>query len=215
MEHTDFNNKLIGILRGYDSEDALFAAEKAVEAGLSIIELAIRQGYEREDITTLLTLRKYLPENVLLGAGTVIDLRTLNAAQRCGIDFVVSPGLVRDVLALCVSRAIPCIPGALTPTEILEANSLGAFMVKMFPADAMGPAYIRAVKTPLTDVKLVAMGGITPENIGEYSKAGVTAFGISTGFFVPDEVKKHNADAIKKRISAYNDALDTAIKSKS
>lgn len=212
MEYTDLNNKLIGILRGYDSEDALFAAETGIKAGLSVFEFAIRQGHEREDITTLLTLRKYLPENILLGAGTVLDLRTLNAVQRCGVDFVVSPGLMRDVLALSQSRGMLCIPGALTPTEILEAYNLGAQIVKLFPADAFGPEYIRAIRAPLSHIPLIAMGGITPENIGKYSKAGVTAFGISTGFFVPDEVKKHNEAAIQKRITAYNDALKDALK---
>ncbi|MBQ9950162.1 MAG: bifunctional 4-hydroxy-2-oxoglutarate aldolase/2-dehydro-3-deoxy-phosphogluconate aldolase [Clostridia bacterium] len=198
-----FEKKLIAILRGYSFNDALFAINTAVKGGIDVFEIAIRHGYETQDLITLSALKKTLPESVILGAGTVLGVELMEKAIRAGADFIVSPVVEPAVITKCKGYGVPCIPGASTPTEIYNAYSLGATLVKFFPAGDMGSTYLRAIKSPLSQVPIVAMGGITSNNIAEFSDAGATSFGISTGIFRPEEIASRNETAILNRIKAY------------
>lgn len=198
-----FEKKLIAILRGYSFNDALFAINTAVKGGIDVFEIAIRHGYETQDLITLSALKKTLPESVILGAGTVLGVELMEKAIRAGADFIVSPVTEPAVITKCKGYGVPCIPGAATPTEIYNAYSLGATLVKFFPAGDMGSTYLRAVKAPLSQIPIVAMGGITSHNIAEFSDAGATSFGISTGIFRPEEIASRNETAILNRIKAY------------
>ena len=99
---------------------------------------------------------------------------------------------------------IPCIPGACTPTEIYNAYKCGATLVKLFPANELGPKYLKSVKQPMPQIPIIAMGGITPQNIAQFSNAGAAAFGISSGIFRKEEIKAQNESAIINRIKAYS-----------
>lgn len=199
----NFEKKLIGILRGYSFNDALFAISTAVKGGIDVFEIAIRHGYETQDLITLSALKKTLSDSVILGAGTVVGVDLLDKAVRAGADFIVSPVAEPLVIRKCIGYGVPCIPGASTPTEIYNAYSLGATLVKLFPAGEYGSSYLRAVKAPFPHIPIVAMGGITPHNIAAFSDAGATSFGISTGIFKPDEIAKQNEAAILSRIKSY------------
>jgi 2-dehydro-3-deoxyphosphogluconate aldolase/(4S)-4-hydroxy-2-oxoglutarate aldolase len=116
-----------------------------------------------------------LPEGFLLGAGTVIDADTVRAVVQAGAQFVISPVFKREVIAACHERGVPVAPGCFTPTEILEAHEAGADIVKLFPATTLGPQYIKDVRAPLPQVKLMPTGGVSPDNAGDWIRAGAVA----------------------------------------
>jgi 2-dehydro-3-deoxyphosphogluconate aldolase/(4S)-4-hydroxy-2-oxoglutarate aldolase len=121
-----------------------------------------------------------MPDGFLLGAGTVTDVATARAVIDAGAAFVVGPVFRPDVIAACHDRDVPAIPGCFSPTEILAAHEAGADLVKVFPATALGPAFIRDVRAPLPQVKLVPTGGVTIENAGEWIRAGAAAVGVGS-----------------------------------
>jgi len=113
-----------------------------------------------------------------VGAGTVLDEAAARAVIDAGARFVVSPTLDHAVIRACRERAVPCMPGAFTPTEILEAWRAGASLVKLFPAASLGPGFIRDVLAPLPFVRLVPSGGVTLENAAEWIRAGAAAVSV-------------------------------------
>lgn len=121
-----------------------------------------------------------MPDGFLLGAGTVTDAATARAVIDAGAAFIVGPVFRPDVIAACHDRDVPAIPGCFSPTEILAAHEAGADLVKVFPATALGPAFIRDVRAPLPQVKLVPTGGVTIENAGEWIRAGAAAVGVGS-----------------------------------
>jgi 2-dehydro-3-deoxyphosphogluconate aldolase/(4S)-4-hydroxy-2-oxoglutarate aldolase len=116
-----------------------------------------------------------LPEGFLLGAGTVIDAGTARAVVDAGARFVISPVFRPEVIAACHECGVPVAPGCFTPTEILDAHEAGADIVKLFPATTLGPQYIKDVRAPLPQVKLMPTGGVSPDNAGDWIRAGAVA----------------------------------------
>jgi 2-dehydro-3-deoxyphosphogluconate aldolase/(4S)-4-hydroxy-2-oxoglutarate aldolase len=121
-----------------------------------------------------------LPADFSLGAGTVIDGKTAKACIDAGASFVVSPVLRRDVIAACRAQDVPAMPGCFSPTEILDAWDAGADIVKVFPATALGPAYLKDLRGPLPDLKLMPTGGVTIENAADWIRAGAVSVGIGS-----------------------------------
>lgn len=121
-----------------------------------------------------------MPDGFLLGAGTVTDVATARAVIDAGAAFIVGPVFRPDVIAACHDRDVPAIPGCFSPTEILAAHEAGADLVKVFPATALGPTFIRDVRAPLPQVKLMPTGGVTIENAGEWIRAGAAAVGVGS-----------------------------------
>ena len=121
-----------------------------------------------------------MPDGFLLGAGTVTDAATARAVIDAGAEFIVGPVFRSDVIAACHDRDVPAIPGCFSPTEILAAHEAGADLVKVFPATALGPTFIRDVRAPLPQVKLMPTGGVTIENAGEWIRAGAAAVGVGS-----------------------------------
>jgi len=121
-----------------------------------------------------------MPEGFLLGAGTVTDADTARRVIDAGAKFVVSPVFRRSVIEACHQQGIPVMPGCLSPTEILDAWDAGADVVKVFPATALGPGYIKDIRGPLPYVKLMPTGGVTLDNAGDWIRAGAVAVGVGT-----------------------------------
>jgi len=121
-----------------------------------------------------------LPGDFLLGAGTVTDVATALAVIDAGASFVVGPVFRPDVIAACHERDVAAMPGCFSPTEILAAHESGADIVKLFPATALGPQFIRDVRAPLPQVKLMPTGGVTLDNAGDWIRAGAVAVGLGS-----------------------------------
>ena len=121
-----------------------------------------------------------LPKGFLIGAGTVLDGPTATRAANAGAQFIVSPVFRKEVITAAHVRDVPAMPGCMTPTEILEAWDAGADIVKVFPATALGPGFLKDVRAPLPDVRLMPTGGVTLENAGDWIRAGAVAVGVGS-----------------------------------
>jgi 2-dehydro-3-deoxyphosphogluconate aldolase/(4S)-4-hydroxy-2-oxoglutarate aldolase len=147
------------------------------EGGLTALEVTMTVPGAVELIAELAPT---MPDGFLLGAGTVTDAETVRRVIDAGAKFVVSPVFRRSVVDACHERETPVMPGCLTPTEILDAWDAGADIVKVFPATALGPGYIKDIRGPLPHVKLMPTGGVTLDTAGDWLRAGAVAVGVGT-----------------------------------
>lgn len=167
--------KVVAVVR-LDSGDQLIKVAEALKAGgVTAIEFTVPTPGALDMIKQAAA---HFGDEILMGAGTVLDAETARAAILSGAQFIVTPALNPKTIQLCRRYGKPVIPGALTPTEILTAWEAGADMVKIFPAESMGPGYLKAVLAPLPQVRLAPTGGISADNAADYLKAGATALGV-------------------------------------
>jgi 2-dehydro-3-deoxyphosphogluconate aldolase/(4S)-4-hydroxy-2-oxoglutarate aldolase len=138
-----------------------------------------------------------------IGAGTVCTEQELESALNAGAQFIVTPIINEAVIRSCVAKGIPIFPGAFTPTEIYNAWSLGATMVKIFPNSVLGADYIKDVKAPLNKIKLVPTGGVSLDNILEYKKAGADGYGMASHLFDKKLIQEKNWDGLKAHFSEF------------
>ncbi len=137
-----------------------------------------------------------LPDGFLLGAGTVIDAETARAVVDAGAQFVISPVFKPEVIVACHQCGVPVAPGCFTPTEILAAHEAGADIVKVFPATTLGPQYIKDVRAPLPQVKLMPTGGVSPENAGDWIRAGAIAVAAGSSLLDAGAIENGRFDVI-------------------
>lgn len=176
---------VVGILRFFKRAEVEKLVPASIDGGLRNIEVTMNtEG--AEDLIRLTA--DLVGGNGNVGAGTVTDLETLDRALKAGASFIVTPAVVPDVIQACVQRNVPIMPGAMTPTEILTAWKLGATMVKVFPADQLGPGHIKALKAPFPQIPLMPTGGVTVESLPAFKKAGADAFGVGGPLFDPKQV---------------------------
>jgi 2-dehydro-3-deoxyphosphogluconate aldolase/(4S)-4-hydroxy-2-oxoglutarate aldolase len=170
---------MIAVLRAPSCELLVRAARAIHAGGIPIIEITLGLPGALEAFGQLAA---GLGSQIVLGAGTVLDATAARDAVSAGARFVVSPILDPEIVEVTHSLDAVAIPGALTPTEIRNATRAGADLVKVFPCSAVGgPDYVRGVRAPFPDIKLVAMGGIHLENVVDYLHSGVAAVGLGAG----------------------------------
>jgi 2-dehydro-3-deoxyphosphogluconate aldolase/(4S)-4-hydroxy-2-oxoglutarate aldolase len=170
-----FDSGVVAIMRA-NSSDQLLEAAKAVQAGgVEAIEVTMTTPGALDVIRQATS---QFGNQVLFGVGSVLDAETARAAILAGAQFVVCPTFKSETLEICKRYSIPVVPGAYTPTEILTAWEAGANAVKVFPASAGGPAFIKAIKGPLPQISLSAVGGVTIENTADFIRAGVDFVGV-------------------------------------
>ncbi len=170
------SERLIPVVRVATSKEAVEVAKALVKGGSHLIEITMTvEGA----LGAIRELRQEMGEGIWVGAGTVLDGRMAGEALQAGAQFLVSPSLSTQVISVARQAGVAVIPGAMTPTEILSAWEAGADLVKVFPAEALGGAsYIRAIRAPLPQVRLVPTGGVNPQNALEFIKAGAVAVGM-------------------------------------
>jgi len=151
--------------------------------------------------------KKQLGDRVLLGAGTVLDPETARAAILAGAEFLVSPAVNLEVIRLCRRYDKLVMPGAFTPTEVLSAWEAGADIVKVFPADVLGPAFFKALKGPLPQVKLMPTGGVDLTSASEFLKAGAVCLGVGSQMVDPKLVAARDFAAITALAKQYVDIV--------
>lgn len=165
---------IVPVVRGKDVEEAIEYCKGLVEGGINVLEVTFTIP---NAIDVFKKLQEVLPEDTLIGAGTVVDEITARLAILNGAKFIVSPAFDKDVAMLCNKYQIPYMPGCITPTEVLEALSYGVDVVKLFPGSLTGPSYIKAIHGPIPYVNIMPTGGVSLENLEEWFKAGVYAVG--------------------------------------
>lgn len=168
---------VVAIVRLNSSESLTRVAEAIAEGGVRYIEFTMTTPGALE---VLGKVTERFGDDVIFGAGTVLDAETARAAILAGARFVVAPNLNPEVITLCNRYSAPVMPGALSPTEIMQAWDLGADVVKVFPCSAFGPDYIKAVLAPLPQVKLAPVGGVDLGNVAEYIRAGSACVGVGS-----------------------------------
>lgn len=191
--------KIIAIVRGYSEEECLSLAKALCAGGVHLMEVTFHQTDKEEQqrlVTILKRLNAELGDKMCFGAGTVTDVHMVDMAQEAGCRFIVSPDTDEDVIRETVKRDMVSIPGALTPTEIKQACKYGADYVKVFPANRVGPAYFKDVHAPLSQAKMLAVGGVNAENAPEYFKAGAVGAGVAGCLFTKDQIKNGEWDKI-------------------
>ena len=189
----------LGILRGIRAQAIDPLVEAMVPAGLKALEITMNT----EAAPTLIRhMIRAADGRLSVGAGTVLSMPDLRGALDAGAQFIVSPTLVPEVVAYCATHGIPVFPGALTPQEILAAHRAGATMVKLFPAGALGPEYVREIKGPFQDIRLLACGGVNPGNVQSYFEHGASAVAFGGGVFQPALLEAGNYEEIARRLVA-------------
>jgi 2-dehydro-3-deoxyphosphogluconate aldolase/(4S)-4-hydroxy-2-oxoglutarate aldolase len=187
---------VVAVIRLRDAARLAAVVAALTEGGVRAIEITMTVPGA---IALIRETAAKLPAGTILGAGTVTDAATAAAVIDAGARFVVSPVFRREVVRACHERDVPVMPGCFSPTEILDAHDAGADIIKVFPATMLGPGFIKDVRAPLPQVKLMPTGGVTPSNAGEWIRAGACAVGIGSALVDPALVERDGWDAIADR----------------
>lgn len=191
---------IIGIIRNLSFEEIRQILPLFHDAGLTSIEITMNTRDAEKIISYAVD---HYSENMNIGAGTVCSEDDLHKAIAAGAQFIVTPIINGNVIQLCVEKEIPIFPGAFTPTEVYKAWSMGASMVKIFPATSVGPAYIKELKGPLNQVKLLPTGGVTLDNIESFKEAGSDGFGIGSQLFNKAFIKEKKWERLKSHFQEF------------
>ncbi|MDI6600831.1 MAG: bifunctional 4-hydroxy-2-oxoglutarate aldolase/2-dehydro-3-deoxy-phosphogluconate aldolase [Thermoanaerobacteraceae bacterium] len=187
-------NGIVAIMRKVEKDRFDGVLNALIEGGIKCIEVTADSDGAFEFIKDMTS--KY-GDKLCIGAGTILDPETCRMAIISGAQYIVTPTLNSDVVKTANRYGKPCIPGAMTPTEILTAYENGAEMVKVFPAGSLGPSYFKEVLGPLSHIPLMATGGVTLENIADFKKAGVKAFGIGSALTDKEAIRLGDFKKIK------------------
>lgn len=195
---------LVAILRGLEPERAAAVGEVLVECGFDIIEVPLNSPAPLDSIATLV---KTLGTRALVGAGTVLTEVQVDHLADVGAGLVVSPNCNPAVIGRTAARGMVSFPGVLTPTEMFAALEAGASGLKVFPAEMVTPAMIRAVRAVLPpQVPVLAVGGISAANMGDYLAAGTTGFGVGGSLFKPGKPLDAIAADARAMVEAFRAA---------
>lgn len=173
--------RIIAIVRGIESEKCLKVAQALYEGGIRLMEVTYDQKAPdswKSTAQAIGNISKQFVGKLLVGAGTVTTPELVELTHSVGGQFIISPDTNVDVIRRTRALGLVSMPGALTPSEILTAHSAGADIVKLFPAADLGPGYLKAVRAPISHVKMMAVGGINESNIGQFLAAGAIGAGI-------------------------------------
>lgn len=188
---------VVAVIRADDSGQAVKIAEACVKGGITSLEITFTIPYAHHVIESL--SEHFASEDVVVGAGTVLDPETARIAILSGAEFVVSPFVQPDVMRMCNRYAVLCMPGAMTIKEVAEGLEYGADIVKLFPGEALGPAMIRSIKGPLPQANLLPTGGVDVDTIEQWLKAGAAAVGVGGSLIAPARTGDYAAITEKSR----------------
>src|SRR5947208_16405622 len=191
---------IVAVVRSPDSQQLVEVARALADGGISVVEITMTVP---DALDVVRQVRRALGERLLLGAGTVLDAETARAALLAGAEFLVAPTVNLDVIRLCQRYDRPVMPGAFTPTEILTAWEAGADIVKVFPADVLGPAFFKAMRGPLPQVRLMPTGGVDLTTAADFLKAGACCLGVGGQLVEPRAVAERNFDRIRDLARQY------------
>lgn len=197
---------VIPVIRASSREEALAVIEAVAAGGITTVEVTMTVPDAIELIAELSDRGE-----LLIGAGSVLDPESARECIDAGANFIVSPATNFDIILYCNDAEIVVMPGALTPTEIVNAWEAGADLVKVFPADAMGgPRYIRSLKGPLPHIKLIPTGGVNQETAAEFIKAGAEAVGVGGNLVDPKAIREGRSADITAAARRYFEIVSDA-----
>lgn len=202
---------LMGIVRGVPAGKIESLLEAVIEAGLETVEITMNTEGARDIIKKAKGISR---GRIAVGAGTVLSKESLEEALEAGASFIVLPANIEEVVTPCIERNIPVFPGAFTPQEVIDCWKKRPTMIKVFPSSMFGPKYIKTLKGPYNDVKLMAVGGVRLENVKEYFLNGADAVAFGGGVFTEELLDKNDFSSMGARVKEYVDEVKKACTAK-
>ena len=202
-------NKIVDIVRGIKREDLLPLGEALYEGGIRLMEITYSADGSISDEETadrIKMLAGHFEGRMFIGAGTVLTEKQVELTKNAGGTFIISPDTYENVIKKTRELGMVSMPGALTPSEIQAAHRYGADFVKVFPMTAMGADYLKAVKAPLSHIKMLAVGGVNLDTMKEYLKAGASGFGMGSNFIDKKLIAEGRFDMITDLAKKYVEA---------
>lgn len=198
--------KIIAIVRGFEPEECLALAKALHRGGIELIEVTFdqkdpKQFYKTAD--SIRMIRDELAGAVLPGAGTVLSQEQADMAKEAGAAYIISPDTNEEVIRYTKDLGLVSIPGAMSPTEAVKARRAGADFVKIFPVSNLGSAYVKAIKAPLGHIDMLAVGGVSPQNIREFLEAGASGAGVGGLLTRREYIKERKFDKITELAKEY------------
>lgn len=172
---------IIAIIRGFEPDICLRLSEAYVKGGIDMVEVTFNQKDPRswkDTAAAIRSIKDHFAGSVKVGAGTVLTEEQLLMCEDAGGEYMVTPNVNTSLIRKCVADGLMAMPGAITPTEAVDAFNAGASYVKLFPAGVFGPEYVKALVAPLSHIPFLAVGGIGPHNIADFIKAGCVGAGV-------------------------------------
>jgi 2-dehydro-3-deoxyphosphogluconate aldolase/(4S)-4-hydroxy-2-oxoglutarate aldolase len=198
---------IVAVVRAPDSRRLVEVVRALADGGVTVVEITMTVP---DALAVVREVRRELGDRVLLGAGTILDPETARAALLAGAEYLVAPTLNLDVIRLCRRYDKLVMPGALTPTEILAAWEAGADIVKVFPAEVVGPAFFKAMRGPLPQIRLMPTGGVDLTTAADFLRAGACCLGLGSQLVEPRAVAEGNFERIRDLARQYVDVVRRA-----
>lgn len=195
---------LIAVIRAPRREGIVPLCEALVAGGITALEITTSTP---DTFNAIRDVRSALGERAMVGVGTVLQNITCRSALDAGAEFVVSPVLRESMVPLCHAAEVPVMLGAYTPTECQLAYEAGSDFVKLFPAEGLGPGYVRSLRAPLPHLRLVPTGGVDLRNAAEFLEAGCAALGIGSSLVSGDLIRHADWAELTRRAAAFVDAI--------
>ena len=192
-------NKIIVIMRGYTTEELVFAVEAMEKGGVKLVEVTFDQSGKIPNEYTasqIKELNERFSGRIRIGAGTVMTPEQVELAYNAGAEYIISPDCYKAVIEKTRELGMVSLPGAFTPTEAANAHRWGADFVKLFPNSEFKPSYLKALAAPLSHIKFLAVGGVNADNLKEYLTAGAVGIGVATAIASKELIKKGDAEGI-------------------
>jgi len=195
------NGTIVAIIRGVDPSEVIDIQEALLEGGVDWVEVSLSE--EEKGLECIRRLNKRFGNEIHLGVGTITTTEQAKKAIEAGAKYIITPGWDKELMKDVKELNVGVLPGVFTPGEIMQALSLGIKVVKLFPANNLGTSYIKnLVKGPFPNLEIMGVGGISLDNIQEYSQAGCMSFGIGSDL-VPRGATKADKETIKRNAKKY------------
>lgn len=201
------NPGIIAVVRAQSPEQVPPLSEALIAGGVLAIEITMTTPNALEAIREA---RATIGPRALIGVGTVLDAKTCRAAVDAGAEFVVTPICRAEFVAIAHAAERPIMLGAYTPTEAQTAYEAGADFVKLFPADSLGPGYVKALRAPLPHLRIVPTGGVDVHNVGDFLKAGCAALGVGSSLVSAKILKEANWPELTRKAAEFVSAARLA-----
>ncbi|SER14738.1 bifunctional 4-hydroxy-2-oxoglutarate aldolase/2-dehydro-3-deoxy-phosphogluconate aldolase [Piscibacillus halophilus] len=191
---------VVAVLRRVPKAKLFPLVETLISAGVNVLELTVDS---EDSYQSIKELREQFSDQALIGAGTVLTTDEANQAIDAGAQFVFSPSFNEEVVKLSVEREVISIPGVMTPTEMVKAHQAGADVVKIFPASAVGPKYLKDLQGPLGHIPMIPTGGVNVDNTASFIRNGAVAVGIGGSLIDNQLIEQDDWAALKEKAEAF------------
>jgi len=175
------DGRIIAIIRGFAPDVCLKLSEAYANGGIRLVEVTFNQKSPetwKDTAAAISAIKTRFGGDMRVGAGTVLTEEQLAMCADAGGEYMITPNVKPDLIRACVAKGLVAMPGALTPSEAVDAWEAGASFVKIFPAGSLGPGYVKALRAPLSHIPFLAVGGISPDNVADFMRAGCVGAGV-------------------------------------